>query len=348
MKKSAIQIICTVALGSLVGLQTVVPARAAESGAGDSKTTSESASTPPSGAGSASSSSSESAVQEKRQLPDWIKQYHGICYVPNSKNKAQTLDIFLPTRTKSGSSAKTLPLVIYIHGGGWEGGDKSTVPLQPLLKSDFAVASLNYRLSDQATFPAQIYDVKAAVRWLRANSRKYNLQPDHFGVWGSSAGAHLAALLGTSGGIKELEGREGNANQSSSVQAVCDFFGPSDLTTILEQAKKNEVGSATPQATEPVKKLLGKLPSQDLKLARRASPITYVSRKTPPFLIVHGDKDMLVPVQQSQELQASLKKHGVDSELVILPGEGHGRTGFSRVGINKIIAFFDRTLRSKK
>ncbi len=141
------------------------------------------------------------------------------------------LDLYLPPK----ADAPT-PLVIWIHGGGWEAGNKDNPPGLGLLKKGYALASINYRLSQEAKFPAQIEDCKAAIRFLRANAKKYNLDPDHFGVWGASAGGHLVALLGTTGGVKELEGDGPNKEESSAVQAVVDWFGPTDMLQMKAQA----------------------------------------------------------------------------------------------------------------
>jgi len=135
-----------------------------------------------------------------------------------------------------------LPLIIHIHGGGWSGGDKNGIPPIGLVANGYALASVQYRLSGEAIFPAAIQDCKAAVRWLRANAKKYNLDPDHFGVWGGSAGGHLVALLGTSGGVKEFEVGD-NLNVSSKVQAVCDWFGPTDFLQMNAQAKAGAGGA---------------------------------------------------------------------------------------------------------
>jgi acetyl esterase/lipase len=191
-----------------------------------------------------------------------------------------------------------------------------------------------------ATFPAQIEDVKAAVRFLRANAKKYNLDPERFGAWGGSAGGHLVALLGTSADARDLEGDGPNKDVSSRVQAVCDFFGPTDLVKVA--------GNST-NANGPISKLLGGLASEKKELAEKANPIAYISKKSPPFLIVHGDKDTTVPVNQGELLHEALQKAGVESTLIVLPGAGHGGPAFSAEDtVKKIDAFFDKHLKSKK
>lgn len=164
-------------------------------------------------------------------VPDGVNVERDLAYVGDNDRKHK-LDLYLPEK-----SDKPLPLLISIHGGAWAMGDKAGgSPIIPLASEGYAVAVISYRLSEQATFPAQIQDCKAAVRWLRANAAKYNIDPDHFGTWGSSAGGHLSALTGTSGGAKEFEPIGGNDNVSDRVQAVCDLFGPTDLLKMNEQS----------------------------------------------------------------------------------------------------------------
>jgi acetyl esterase/lipase len=189
----------------------------------------------------------------------------------------------------------------------------------PLVEKGYAAASINYRLSQQALFPAQIEDCKAAIRWLRANAKKYHLDPRHIGVWGASAGGHLVALLGATGGVKDLEGEEGNLDQSSRVQAVVDWFGPTDFATI---------GKGLSDPKSPVSRLIGGSPQENKEKAAKASPITYVGKDAAPTLIMHGDKDNLVPISQSEELAAALKKAGVEVTFQVVKGNGHGGPDF--------------------
>jgi acetyl esterase/lipase len=192
-------------------------------------------------------------------------------------------------------------------------------------------------LSQHATFPAQIEDCKAAIRWLRANAAKYHFDPDHIGVWGASAGGHLVALLGTTGGMKELEGKEGKLEESSRVQAVVDWFGPSDFRKIGVAPK-----------TSPVVKLLGGQISETKEKAALASPLAHVARGEPPFLIMHGDKDATVPLAQSEMLADALKKAGVEVTLKVLKGAKHGGPEFSTPESRKLIEeFFDKHLKSR-
>ena len=239
--------------------------------------------------------------------------------------KALLLDLYLPEKTEA-----SLPLVIWIHGGGWAAGSKAGGPGPRLAGRGYAVASIDYRLSGEAVFPAQIEDCKAAVRWLRANAAKYNLDSRRFAAWGSSAGGHLVALLGTSGGVKDLEGSLGNAGESSRVQAVIDFFGPTDLLQMDAQAARNpdvvsKIKHDDPKS--PESRLLGGALQENRAEAARANPIAYITRDDPPFLIMHGDRDPLVPLDQSRILYEALRAGGVEATFHIVKGGGHGFGG---------------------
>ena len=241
-----------------------------------------------------------------------------LAYVENGHER-QKLDLYLPIE---GTGPR--PLVVWIHGGAWRAGSKNGGPYRPLLARGFAVASINYRLSQHAIFPAQIHDCKAAIRWLRANAKQHAIDPDRIGVWGSSAGGHLVAMVGTTGDVKELEGELGNNDVSSRVQAVCDWFGPTDFLLMNKQA--GDRGKMDHDASDsPESKLIGAPIQDNPSKARRASPLTYVSADDPPFLIVHGDRDGLVAAGQSRLLQAALEKAGVKSKLSIVEGAGHGQ-----------------------
>jgi acetyl esterase/lipase len=264
------------------------------------------------------------------KLPDGARAERNLEYGPHERNK---LDVFVP------KGDGPFPLVIWVHGGGWEGGSKENNPaVALLLGKGYAVAGVNYRLSKQAVFPAQIHDCKAAVRYLRANAAKYRLDPDRFGAWGASAGGHLVALLGTSGGVAELEGEVGTKTGSSRVQAVCDWFGPTDLLRLSPPLAKENA----------VTRLLGGAPSTRKALAVSADPITHITKDDPPFLVIHGTNDRLVPLTQSELLHAALKTANVESELVVLDGAGHGGKEFGTdANRAKIVAFFDRHLKKK-
>ena len=270
----------------------------------------------------------------ERRIPPDVRFLQDLEYVPGGHER-QKLDLYLPKDTDESDRP---PLIVWIHGGAWLGGSKDRCPALRFLRKGYAVAGINYRLSQHAIFPAQIEDCKAAIRWLRANSKEHNLDPKRIGVWGSSAGGHLVALLGTTGNIKEFDKGQ-NLKFSSRVQAVCDFFGPTDFTKMSSfPTKMKHDAPDSPEA-----KLVGG-PVQECKEAcRRANPITYVTKDDPPFLIMHGDKDPLVPHNQSELLFEALKKAGVQVKLHTVKGGGHG---FSGPDIDKIVDdFFDKQLK---
>lgn len=242
-----------------------------------------------------------------------------------STHELQKLDLYLPP----GPGAPH-PLIIWIHGGGWQGGDKSSAARRagPLVDLGFAVAGINYRLSQHGTFPAQIHDCKGAVRWLRAHAEQYGLDPSRFGVWGSSAGGHLSALVGTSGGVVGLEGNVGgNLGYSSRVQAAADYFGPTDFF---------EMGGWHNNCTSPESRMLGVCLGQvvanrynpgwaaQVALVESAGSVYSVTPEDPPFHIAHGTEDKTVPPGQSQLLYDALVAAGVPARLRMVPGAGHG------------------------
>ena len=242
-----------------------------------------------------------------------------------------TMHIVLPKN----KSDKPLPVYVWIHGGGWQGGKKDggLGKVIPLVRSGFVGATIEYRLTGEAAFPAQIEDCKCAIRYLRAHAEKYNLDVNRIAVGGSSAGGHLVALMGTSGGVKELEGNGGWPDQSSSVQAVVDLYGPTDFqafvtTTGFEHHNKD--GS-------PESKLLGGGEvSKNPAGIKRVNPITYVDKDDPPFLIIHGSDDRTVPSNQSKLMHKSLQAAGVVTTLHMIDGAGHGGPEFAEPEINNM------------
>lgn len=263
------------------------------------------------------------------------------------------LDLYLPA-----SAPAPHPTLIFIHGGGWSGGDKAQMPAlcAAALNQGFAVASVNYRLTSQTalfapesvTFPAQIHDVKGAVRWLRANAATFGLDPTRFASFGTSAGGHLSALLATSGGSSELEGTVGgNLGFSSRVQAAIDYFGPTDLIQMQPDVLTppgSVVDHDEPSSGES--QLIGwSLPGQGMgdiranltnpaapypmlvELATWASPITWVDAGDPPLFMGHGTNDPVVPVRQSSRLSAALFAAGVEHDFRAVPLAGHFLSG---------------------
>ncbi|MDQ3705434.1 MAG: alpha/beta hydrolase [Chloroflexota bacterium] len=271
---------------------------------------------------------------------DGITTQRNVTYC-TAGGEALKLDLFLP-RPGNGPA----PVVVYIHGGSWVGGDKFEVGLagNELAKKGYAVASINYRLGPKHKWPAQIQDAKCAVRYLRASARQYNLDPNRIAAWGSSAGGHLAAMLGLTDASAGFDNSGQHLDQSSRVQAVVDMFGPTDLNAYDPDKFLKGIGQAVFGVTrdEPGAR----------ELLRRASPVTYAANAAGvPFLILHGDKDSLVPLSQSQALYDRLIAGGSQAELVVVK---NGEHGFRPTGgpidpttaqiRNRIDNFLDRTL----
>lgn len=286
------------------------------------------------------------AATQPAPLPPGVKAIRDIQYVPDG-DESQRLDLYLP----EAPSKAPMPLVVWIHGGGWRGGNKSGCASLSMVPRGYAAASVEYRFSSKAIFPAQIQDCQAAIRWLRANAARYNIDPQRIGVWGSSAGGHLVALLGTSGGKNAFAKIGGNEDQSDRVQAVCDFFGPADFTRVVAQAEadtrvKNIFPFNTPK--DPYSCLIGANLS-DTPKAEAVSPMHYVSSDNAPILIMHGTSDGLVPFAQSDEFAAALKKAGVPTYFQVIPNAGHGGPAFSLPPVQRLIrTFFDKYLKGEE
>jgi acetyl esterase/lipase len=242
------------------------------------------------------------------------------------------------------NATKPMPAVIYIHGGGWIAGSYKGSPLMGIAHAGYFGASIEYRLDNVAKWPAQIEDCKLAVRWLRANAAKYNVDPNRIGVWGESAGGHLVTCLGTMAGVKEYEGDGGYPGVSSAVQAVVDFFGPTDFT---------RPDIYTPMGITYTEGLFGVPYAQNPELWKSGSPLFYVKPGDPPMLLVHGGSDGLVPVAQSIVFADALTKAGVPNQLIIVKNGDHGfkplpgttiSPGKSEI-LKAVNAFFDKYLK---
>lgn len=266
-----------------------------------------------------------------------------------SRSASQKLDIHVPT-----TGAKPYPVVLWIHGGGWSSGDKTLNaknPLLGLLGQGIAIVSVNYRLSGEAKWPAQIQDVKAALRWVRANAAAYQLDPNRIGAWGLSAGGHLAAMLGTTDGVAALTDLSlGNPTMSEKVKAVTDWFGPVAFLAMDAQLALDGCplfgGSGHNAPTSPESKLLGApivtVPSR----VQSANPRMYVTAGDAKFLIMHGTADCTVPYQQSQGLAQRMNAVVPGSATIqILTGATHGGSPWTTsVALNPVFAFFKSTL----
>jgi acetyl esterase/lipase len=232
------------------------------------------------------------------------------------------------------SAAGVRPLIIWVHGGGWQSGDKSNcLPNRLNVTSrGYHVACINYRLSGQAVFPAQIEDVKSAIVFLRARAAQYRLDPQRFAIWGSSAGGHLAALAGTTSGDPLFTSNPGG----STVQAVVDYYGPTDLVALV--LTPGYTSHQSPDSAES--RLLGGPVLDNQEAADAASPATYVSAADPAFFIVHGTADPVVPPQQSSLIRDALQSSGVPAQLTFLPGAGHGGPQFSASQLTDQVILF--------
>ena len=252
------------------------------------------------------------------------------------------LDLYLPSK-----HAGDVPVVVLIYGGAWMMRNIwSESPRAKWLASHgYAGAVIDYRLSSEALFPAQIYDCKAAVRWLRANAAQYGLDGAHIGAWGDSSGAYLACLLGTAGSVPALEDDLGNTNESSRVQAVVDFFGPTDFLQMSAQSPPGSlIDHDSPTAPEAL--LIGGPVQENKEKTEAANPITYVTPDAPPFFIVHGDADLLVPCGQSGLLFDALKRARVPVTFYKIAGAGHNDPAFDSVMMRgAVLAFLDKYLK---
>ncbi|MCB1224413.1 MAG: alpha/beta hydrolase [Verrucomicrobiales bacterium] len=284
-------------------------------------------------------------LPQPRNLPQGVRVERDISYIDGG-DEAQRLDLYLPEAVPE----KPLPLLVYIHGGGWRAGSKVGCPVASYAARGYIVASVEYRFSQKAIFPAQIQDCQAAIRWLRGHADLYHIDPQHVGVVGGSAGGHLSALVGTSGGTAAFPKIGGHQDQSDRVQAVCDIYGPSDFFTVVQQAQddpnvQNIFAFNTP--SDPYSSLIGSRLDDEAK-ARVVSPVHYLSEDDPPFLILHGDHDKLVPFAQSTELSAGLRGQGVRVWLQKIPGAGHGGPGFNQPAILQLMQnFFDKNLKGE-
>lgn len=258
-------------------------------------------------------------------------------------NPRQCLDLFSPSERHSESP---LPVIVFVHGGAWRAGDKRSGRgrVRPFVASGhYAGVSVGYRLTGEAQWPAQIHDVKAAIRWIRANAKTQGLDPDRVGVWGTSAGGHLVAMLGTSAGVPAMDGDLGPHNKvSSAVTCVVDFFGPTDF---LQMDAHRVPGSkmAHDPADSPESQLVGGAIQSHPDRVATANPMTYVTDEDPPFLIMHGDDDRLVPIHQSEIFDKALQQAGVKVTFVPIAGAGHGLRGVDTS--DQVTAFFDLHLR---
>jgi acetyl esterase/lipase len=260
--------------------------------------------------------------------PRAARSFTGLTYamIPGYRNLQ--LDVHVPE-----GQTEPAACVVWIHGGAWLFGDRRYPPevwpegrlFQSILDAGLAVATIDYRHSREAVFPAQLHDAKAAIRYLRAFASELGIDPDRIGVWGESAGGQLAALVGLTGDDAALEGDIGVTGPSSAVKAVVDWYGVHDVTTMpsILDGIPEEWRSVQAELDEPISILLGGSVAERPDAAAACSPVTHVSAAAPPFLLMHGDADGLVPFAQSVELFRLLQNAGVESEFQLVPGADH-------------------------
>ena len=249
--------------------------------------------------------------------------------------KSLGLDLYLPADVTSPA------LLVWVHGGAWTSGTKAGVPAK-LLQSRMAIASVDFRQSTEARFPAQVHDIKAAIRFLRARAAAYGYRSERLAIAGSSSGAHLAALVGVTNGHPQLEGTVGeHLDRSSSVQAIVSYFGASNLTTILSQSTPHGLKVREPA----LRRLLGAPPDEARELATLASPVAHVDANDPPLFLLHGDQDPQMPINQSHELEGAYAKIRLDVQLRVVHGAAHGGEMFySPESLDPVLAFLKRTI----
>ena len=263
-----------------------------------------------------------------------LEQHKDLVYA-RIDGKSLALDLYLPT------GVQAPPLLVWVHGGAWTTGSKASVP-PVFLANGFAVASVDFRQSTEARFPAQVHDIKAAIRYLRANAPAYGYRADKIAIAGDSSGGHLAALVGVTNDHREVEGTVGdNPKQSSSIQAIVSYYGASDLRTILAQSTPFGLNMRRPA----LERLLGALPDQVPELAALASPVSHVDAQDPPLMLLHGDQDPQMPINQAHELQGAYEKLGLDVTFVVVHGAGHGGAVFySPSYLKPVLEFLTRVV----
>ena len=280
--------------------------------------------------------------QQRRPKLEGFKVMQGISYA-GTNNARQTLDLALPIKR---TSDKPLPVIAFIHGGGWRSGSKYgglNRILSFLQSGNYAGVSIGYRLSNEAKWPAQIHDCKAAIRWVKANAVEHGLDGSKIAVYGTSAGGHLVAMLGTSVGVKAMDGSIGAyTSLSTKVACVVDYFGPTNFLRMNDfESRIDHDAKDSPEGL-----LIGGPIQDNKKKTITADPISYVTKDDSPFLIVHGTKDMAVPYNQSVILNAALNEVDVPTALLTVVDGGHGVGGGE---LNKRLQiFFDHHLRGEE
>lgn len=258
----------------------------------------------------------------------------------------QLLDLYMPA-----NASDPAPVVIWVHGGAWRSGSRSRVPITHLLEHGLAIASVDYRLSGDAPFPAQVHDINHAIEYLHLHAKALGLDPERFAIAGSSAGGHLAALVGVSHGVKKLSAPPSEEPERSSetqaskpkpkpkppqLKAIVSFFGASNLQTILQQSTPHGLSVRVPA----LQLLLRGQPDQNPELAKLASPVSHVDSDDPPLLLLHGDQDPQMPINQSHELEGAYQRAGGTVHFDVVHGGAHGGTHFfTKTQLNRVAEF---------
>lgn len=287
-------------------------------------------------------------LPDARTTADGVRVLTGVPYAAIPGIRPLELDLWLPPATASEQADNEVPAVVFLHGGGWRLGSRrsagpaypATEPFERVARAGVAVASIDYRLSGEAVWPAQLHDAKAAVRWLRSRADELGIDGDRIASWGESAGGHLAELLGLTIDNADLEGTVGVREGSSRVAAVAAWYAPSDIAALDVD---NGMEPGDPTTREAL--LLGAAPAAVLELAAQASPITHVSPAAPPMLLLHGRADRLVPGVQSERLHTALVASGADAQLHLYDGADHmwhGAPDAAADAMHRTIAFLRR------
>ena len=288
-------------------------------------------------AANAQSGGSSAQSGDSPPLPEGVTVMADIPFA-NVEGHELALDLYKPT------AADNPPVLVWVHGGAWRAGSRKSVPTLALVEQGYALASTSYRLSGVASFPAQSHDIKAAIRFLRAHEADYGYDASRIGILGSSAGAHLAALVGVTNGNAELEGAVGgNLDQSSDVHAIVAYYPATNLVSILDQSTPFGLNVRVPA----LEGLLGGPMEESAELARLASPVFHVDADDPPLFLLHGDQDPQMPINQSHELHGVYKQHGLAAEFEVVHGSPHGGPAFYNAARNGMVgSFLDEHLRS--
>lgn len=281
------------------------------------------------------------ARDRDRPLPPGISRHADIAYATIG-DRTLSLDVYAPTEMPE----NPIPAIVWVHGGGWRGGSKNGIGRPaPILARGYGLVSVEYRLSGEALFPAAIADVKAAMRWTRANASRFGFDPGRLAAWGSSAGGHLVALLGTAHEVEEWDRmHEENAGVSSRPDAVCNWFGPTDFLRMNDFPGRIDHDAAD----SPESRFIGKPIQEHPEETQRANPIRYVSPDDPPILHMHGELDQAVPYNQSELLHAALEQAGIDTTLYMVKSADHGFRNMEgdtpESLIERVAAFLARTI----